>query len=390
MFSWLYCCTSGYRKEAQVGRPIAARKRRTLRSLSTQDLLPEEKSLASSASSRTDENLFHEQLKIMSFNIFVRPDMPMGLSPSEHQDLRVELFLTHVLPNYHLVCLQEMFSIPLSSRRHSLIQQAKARGFHWHHLGKRNYSLSPTIDGGLLVLSKLPIVKCETLNFSSAAFADWYAEKGVLYCLVQTGPSQDHYMHLFCTHMQATYDEKGKIISQNVRREQTMQAVEFINKCVNNRDEWPIVICGDMNVQSRKSPLDGSDSEEYIDVMKILRDGLGLRGELLRDLAKEIDGSTHPVTYGDSVIELDGSIHPKEMALTDVVGLKNHKSQCNQSLDKIFWIPSTDREALMQPASTVINPLIIDKSKWNVTPDLPLTHLSDHYAVETTLKVKLS
>lgn len=384
MFYWLYCCTTGYRKAALVQGTVPPVPMHKGRSLSTCDL-PD--SSISGTSSRND-NLFREDLKLLSYNIFVRPDMPMGFS-SEYQDERIEIFANNVLANYDIVCLQEMFSIPLSSRRHSFIEQAKGLGFYWHHLGKRNYSLSPTIDGGLLILSKLPIVKTDALTFSSAAFADWYAEKGVLYCLIQTGPSEGHYLHLFNTHLQATYDDKGKTISRNVRREQVIQTVDFINKCIKNREEWPIVICGDMNVQSRTSPLDGSDSGEYTDVINIIRTGLGLRGELLRDLTKEIDGFNHPVTYADSVLHPDGSVHPKEDALTDVSALKNHTTQCNQSLDKIFWIPSPERRPVMEPASTLINHMIIDKTTWKNVPDLPLTHLSDHYAVETSVKVKL-
>jgi len=383
MYTWLTCCTTGYRK---IGPPSVNRSR-TSRSATSQNL-PEASSYSPSESVTPTGFIFQDQVKLMSFNIFVRPDIPIGLS-SEYQDVRIELFSTHVLPHYHIVCLQEMFSVPLSSRRHSLIEQAKRLGFHWHHIGKRNYSLSPTIDGGLLVLSKLPIVKSDTLNFSSAAFADWYAEKGVLYCLVQTGPQEGHFVHLFCTHLQATYDEKGQSVSRNVRKEQIAQTVDFINKCVKNRDDWPILICGDFNVQSRKGPQDGTDSDEYIDVVSLIRSGLGVRGELLRDLTREIDGQTHPVTYGDSFIDPDGSIHPKEVSLTDVGGLKKHASQCNQALDKIFWIPSPERRGLMEPEITIINPMIIDKTSWNIVPNHPLTHLSDHYAVETTLRVQL-
>ena len=402
MFIW-QCCTPGLRKSGspQQLSGVAIRKRSEdlhrkrishqtelppPRSLSTADL-PESdvsSSLSSGRHSRI-ESLFKPEFSILTYNIFMRPDVPMVTTP-EYQEIRLQLFTEYVLPHYDVVCLQEMFNMPLSSRRKLFIDQARAYGFHWTHHSKRTHSLSPKIDGGLLVLSKLPIVKSDILNFSSAAFADWYATKGVLYCLVQVGPKAGHFIHLFCTHLQATYDEMGKKISESVRIEQIKQTAEFINQCVEQNGDWPIAICGDINVQCRKD--DGSDSDEYQTIMETLRNGLAMRGEHIRDLTKEIDANTHPVTYGESRIDDSGNVFPKEISLTDVKSLKSSLEFCNQALDKIFWIPPIDSSPLIEPVSTAINEMLIEKNAWKVDSHHPLTHLSDHYAVETKVKVK--
>lgn len=384
MFGWLaHCCTPGLRKAPAgvEGKRIVDRKAKPkgVRSLSTHDL-PDN----SSGSSSRQEPLFREHLKILSYNIFVRPEIPIATG-TEYQDLRMDLFCENVLGNYDIVCLQEMFNLPLSSRRHGFVEQAKGMGFLWEHHGSRNHSLSPTIDGGLMILSRLPIVRTDTLNFKSAAFADWYAAKGVLYCLIQVGPKEHHYVHVFCTHLQATYDQKGLEVSARVRREQLKQTVDFIMKCVKNREEWPIAICGDLNVQCRRSGQDGTDSEEYVAMLRILRDGFGMQGELLRDLAKEIDGATHPVTFADSHVDQFGNVYNREVELTDA-----GPEWANQSLDKIFWIPATDGAAAIEPVITNINPMFVDKESWEIKKDHPLTHLSDHYAIETHLHVKLN
>jgi hypothetical protein len=227
------------------------------------------------------------------------------------------------------------------------------------------------------------------MHFSSAAFADWYASKGVIYTLIQVGPRDPHFLHVFCTHLQATYDETGREVSERVRREQVEQIVSFINKCVFNRDEWPILICGDLNVQCRKSGEDGSDSDEYIQMMNMLREGLGLRGELVRDLAKEIDGRTHPVTYGDAHFDNEGNVKLKEVSLTDVTTLTQSRQWCNQSLDKVFYIPAVENLGKIEPQSTIINPIYVSEREWDVPKTAPLTHLSDHYAVESVLRVDL-
>lgn len=373
MFNWVfYCCTPRTRNKYPVTEGRYAMKKGPGEKLSEPP--PQWK----------------PELNILTFNIFCRPDVPMS-SATEYQEERIELFVEHVLPKYDVVCLQEMFHMPLTSRRLRFIEQAKSAGFlHAHHTS-RSSSFSPTIDGGLLVLSRFPIVKASVLNFTNAAFADWYASKGVLYCLVQCGPTNSHFIHLFCTHLQATYDEESRKVSEKVRADQLSQLADFVVKSVSGvGDTWPIIITGDVNVQCRRSSADGSDSDEYASMMQILKSGLGFKGEFLRDLAREIDGSSHPVTYGDSHIAQDGSVHPREVSLTDIDDLKTSSQNCNQSLDKIFWIPSTTQSAIIEPLQTRVNEMLIDKATWKVPKDLPLTHLSDHYGLETRLRVKLN
>jgi endonuclease/exonuclease/phosphatase family metal-dependent hydrolase len=379
MFAWLWhCCTPDLRKRDSH---FSIKDKATGELNSARDL-------ARRISSSFPRVTYKEELTVLSYNIFMRPNNPMGYT-SEYQDFRAGLFLEHVLPGFDIVCLQEMFNMPLSSRRHEFIEDAKQKGFFWHHASSRTHSLSPSIDGGLLILSKFPIVRKDTFNFSAAAFADWYAAKGVLYCLIQVGPKEPHYIHLFCTHLQATYDEKGRDTSERVRKEQLTQTVAFISKCVYNREDWPIVICGDLNVQCRASGTDGSDSPEYIDMVKIFKQGLGLKGELLRDLTKEIDGKTHPITFGDAHVDVDGNVHLQENILNDVKTLKESSQWCNQSLDKIFFIPSTNQGRVIEPTSTIVNPLVIQREEWNVSDEQHLTHLSDHYAIETRLRIRI-
>ena len=385
-FLW-NCCTPDYRKKpSSLSSQKPPKSSNRFRSMSTADL--PRSSRSSSGKNSPPEPLFRDRLRLMSYNIFMRPNNPVAAT-DEYQDVRAQMFLDHVLPNYDIVCLQEMFSMPLSSRRHEFIERAREQGFFWSHASSRTHSLSPTIDGGLLVLSRLPIVRKDILNFTSAAFADWYASKGVLYCLVKVGPTEKHYMHVFCTHLQATYDDKGKAVSEKVRKEQLAQAIAFVNKCVINREEWPIVICGDLNVQCRKSNDDGTDSEEYLNMLSMMKAGFGVKGELLRDLAKEIDGVTHPVTYGDAHFDEHGNVELREVSLTDVTTLKQSTQWCNQSLDKVFFIPSMEQIGSIEPLDTTINPILIQSDAWNVNPGSPLTHLSDHYAVETNLRVAL-
>jgi len=282
MLEWLFlCCTPGIRKQGSgppiEGRPtvpspspVTTHRYGSMRSLTTNDLpetLPSARKtsggigLPSPRASMilSGSQSWRPEVSVLTYNIFIRPDLPLSTS-TEYQDIRLEMFADNVLPHHDIVCLQELFHIPMSSRRRVLIDRAKSIGYFWHHHSSRNNALSPTIDGGLLILSKLPIVRTDFLNFSVAAFADWYATKGVLYCLVQCGPSPRHFMHVFCTHLQATYNKETKDVSERVRYDQVAQMTTFIDKCVRSNSHgnlWPIVLCGDLNVQCRRSALDG-------------------------------------------------------------------------------------------------------------------------------------
>jgi hypothetical protein len=145
------------------------------------------------------------------------------------------------------------------------------------------------------------------------------------------------------------------------------------------------VICGDINVQCRKSAQEGSDSAEYLKMMEILRNGLGARGHVIRDLAKEIDGKNHPVTYGEAHVDKFGRMMIRETSLTDLEHLKKDVQNTNQSFDKILWIPAADTTIV--PVKTEINPLMIE-SKWKIEGSQHLTHLSDHYGIQTEIKIE--
>jgi len=65
------------------------------------------------------------------------------------------------------------------------------------------------VDGGLVILSKLPIVACDWLRYPRGTLAggDALAEKGALYCMIEaeTKTGQKVYFHLVNTHLQASY-----------------------------------------------------------------------------------------------------------------------------------------------------------------------------------------
>ena len=89
------------------------------------------------------------------------------------------------------------------------------------------------LDGGLLILSKQPIIEQDSaenhspktirnpsLNlsrlplqdsivFTAGSQIDAWAAKGVIYAKIQVGSNEDRYIHVFNTHLQADQNEPG-------------------------------------------------------------------------------------------------------------------------------------------------------------------------------------
>ena len=76
---------------------------------------------------------------------------------------RMNYFITNILPNYDIVCLQEMYGFG-SGRRQRLIKAAAENGFG-HVLKSKNKLAKGMVDGGLLILSRFPITDSEEMVY---------------------------------------------------------------------------------------------------------------------------------------------------------------------------------------------------------------------------------
>ena len=100
-----------------------------------------------------DKNDFKaDQVSILTYNIFIRPP-PVNNYGDDFKSERLIEFLK-LLPNYDIICLQEMFH-SLSNRRKKMIKLAKKAGFHYFAESPSPDFFSTMIcDGGLLTLSR--------------------------------------------------------------------------------------------------------------------------------------------------------------------------------------------------------------------------------------------
>ena len=105
------------------------------------------------------------------------------------------------------------------------------------------------IDGGLLVLSRFPIIETEFKTYNYGVLSDALSQKGVLYCKIDI---HGRILHLFQTHTQATYLDTGVEdfrATLDARIDQLRTIRKFIElKTRNATPNQLIIMAGDMNV----------------------------------------------------------------------------------------------------------------------------------------------
>ncbi|CAE7384023.1 unnamed protein product [Symbiodinium sp. CCMP2456] len=339
---------------------------------------------------------FPPVLRLLTYNLFLRAPAPQFThnTDNDRKDERLCRFVEH-LARYDLLCLQEVYGA-FSQRRDWLINVAKRFGLKDSYRSSTGVRPRFIVDGGLLILSRLPIVFKSSLTFDPGTSLDRFSAKGALYAKVQCGPTGP-FLHVCTTHLQSTYSEDSLQSSQAIRHKQLMSLVNFLREQTDDtmsetgksRRRWPLLLCGTLNFNGRRGLMDGGHSAEYRAVMQLLRDELGE----VRDLLFDVCG-THPVTYADTRLTGNGEV-PVERVLTNA-HVYNSDVLKRQCLDYMFFFPycpaqdaeENEEDASMLepvvPATCHVEKFAVDRSK---DVGAPVTQLSDHYGVEATLAV---
>lgn len=256
-------------------------------------------------------------LRLLSYNFLIRPP-PITYNGNDYKDERIAALVGAHLAHYDVVCLQEVFGLLSTRRRRLIAAAAREAGLRYsvHSPG----AFPAVTDGGCVVLSRYPIVAHASVRYACGMNADMLASKGALYARVAVRPGAC--LHVFTTHLQADYKKNvgrqrgGNAPNARMRRAQLRTLAAFVRRqvdpCLAAHGDWPIVLLGDLNINSRAAPTDGADSAEYRAALAVLaRAGLAAR-----DLLAECHGGAHPVTICDSVVRADGSLEATEPQLT--------------------------------------------------------------------------
>lgn len=245
-------------------------------------------------------------IPLLCINMFLRPPFVHN-NLGDLKDARTEYFCEHILPYYDIVCLQEVFGT-LNSRKARIITAGRHLGLkHMAESPPPGFFSSPLIDGGLLILSRFPILQWEFRPYGYGVFPDTLAEKGVLYCKIDV---KGEFLHVFTTHTQSFYTTTDEVLHRlyrTITRRQIKQLADFIAEKKN--EPGLLLLAGDLNVDAlehqKESPFPAEDMNEYASLTQTLRPLMP------REVLKEIY-DTHPVTHGKK--REDGA--PDETVLT--------------------------------------------------------------------------
>lgn len=196
--------------------------------------------------------LERKNVKLLTLNIFLRPP-PIKNNENDWKDERLEDFCK-IIHEYDIICLQEMFGA-FNSRKQSLIRAATKSGFFFYvDTSSPSFLSKYMVDGGLMILSRFPIVSFSFTQYRYGVIADSLAQKGLLYAKVLI---KDSFLHLFTTHLQASYLDSGEShfkVSCETRMAQMKQINHMMNDVLklqyHKRDK--IILCGDFNVDAQK------------------------------------------------------------------------------------------------------------------------------------------
>jgi endonuclease/exonuclease/phosphatase family metal-dependent hydrolase len=351
-------------------------------------------------------------VRLCQFNAFIRPP-GITSNGNDYKSERLQYFIDHELDRFDVIAFQELFGFA-SSRRSRLIKAAYAKGFKYSVSSPRQCGAKLRIDGGLVIISRFPVVRASALTFDRGIYSDWLAAKGVLYAKIRVGG--DQHLHLFNTHLQASYlhDYPMSDPAVQIRLKQLYALRRFID--AEMRDEAPnqlIILAGDLNVNAR--PINARDAErgessvEYRAAMDILH-GVGVHPSLVpgarydeyvyasenkflvEDLLYE-SNKVHPVTFadvktddnGELILDSYGQPIPKETKLTSRDALRGRAR-----LDYLIALrrgedPHSVAQGVTDPKRTRVEPFYIRKEHQS---NMEVTQLSDHYGTSTVLEFK--
>jgi endonuclease/exonuclease/phosphatase family metal-dependent hydrolase len=188
------------------------------------------------------------EVRILTYNIFLRSLVKNN--ESDWKDERLEDFLT-LIHDYDIICLQEMFGT-LNNRKQTLIRAATIAGFFFFvDTASPSFFSRYMVEGGLVILSRFPIISFSSNIFRYGVIQDSLAQKGILYAKILI---KNSFLHLFTTHTQASYFDIGEnnfIASYKTRLDQITQINKIICKILEveyNKLIDKVILVGDLNV----------------------------------------------------------------------------------------------------------------------------------------------
>jgi endonuclease/exonuclease/phosphatase family metal-dependent hydrolase len=123
------------------------------------------------------------QVRVLTYNTFLRP----YLIKTNEDDYKQERLDDMVIDfkDFDIVCLQECFDT-FSHRQFELITKLGDAGFKYVSTSDKPGLCEPKmIDGGIVILSKYPIVESKFYDYGTMGQSDGLSKKGLLYARIR-------------------------------------------------------------------------------------------------------------------------------------------------------------------------------------------------------------
>ena len=264
----------------------------------------------------------------------------------------------------------------------------------------------PFVDGGLVILSRFPIIEHDFEPYPYGVLSDGLSYKGILYAKILVRPG--HVLHLFNTHTQASYFDSdletfAKTFETRARQLEHLRA--YIAWKTADAREGLIIVAGDFNVpgptgikeaKSYTEHLKGFPGfERHVDALNneyssLVRTLSGDGKDEVIDLLTAANQGQCQVTFGELRIDELGLAVPIESIIT------GPEDSCTcQCLDYMFLIKKKTRRVTINPdhdAPSQQLTLQVDIGSTQVEKFFveghPFTQLSDHYGISTQIHLK--
>ncbi len=272
--------------------------------------------LITSSIQNSEEILSRQKIKLLTYNFFLRPP-PIKTNSDDYKEERLIDFFEY-LPDYDIICFQEIFGA-FHDRKKKMIKAAKENGYLYYLSSKSPSFFSKfLIDGGLLLISRFPIIDNKYITYDYGVMSDGMSQKGAIYAKIKI---KDYYLCLFSTHLQASYYDSGNSLwnfTIETRTKQTEDLINFIYDTIYNLDKNDLskcifIVCGDFNIDA----YDYKNAREKYNLPKVKFTEYEIFKKKLEKLGKCIDlienkFHTHPFTFGVNDAEHDQVLTGKE------------------------------------------------------------------------------
>jgi len=291
---------------------------------------------------------------------------------------RIGLFLEFIKQsNCDVICVQECFESWLWPSGHAaaLIEGAMAAGFHCS-APTADFSTWSGMNSGLLILSKIPILRSSEHVFRSQFLLERFAVKRVALCCDLEGGLQ-----IVTCHLTPEAENCGPIrwagrLIEETRRGQAEELSLLLRQVPGG-----VILAGDLNLSLQFQDGKVLPSPRAEEILKLLKDRAGLT-EMCTACGDRDGLASFRPTCGYTGAAFEGG--PPEIWLSTPVGDGRPKHVAEDAI--LFRDEAgTSRSHLgkLKPVSLVELPMHIPKER---RPHECLTHISDHWAVKATFE----